>query len=182
MGVLKGEILKVWIVMVFLFGSLLAFQNCGESVRNTGLLAQDSSILQQSNCEETNTCTQPAEYLWLQIREYEPYKIQISTVQTHFNVGGRCGVGSFSNHSFLWELREGFGDQAVVGQGFEDNRCLNGQFIVPIINNQLALVPNQRYTLTMELVGVTEANTEVSNPNPSNVATLDILFTTEPPK
>ncbi len=171
------------LVPVLLVGTLLfVYQNCGQSVQNSDFLDQTEQLVATSLCEGGG-CTEASELLWLKIREYEPYRIHIATVNFgHFNVGGRCGVGTFGRHSFLWELREGFGSQRLVGQGFQDDRCEFGQFIVPIVPNQLGLVPDQRYQLSMELVGITSSNREVSNPTPNNQATLDIIFTSEPPQ
>lgn len=171
--------MKPLAILLVLAGIILSFQNCGETARND-VLSQSADLL-QSDCED-GSCLQAADFLWMSIREYEPYKIQLVTVNVgHFNVGGQCGTGTFARHSFLWELREGFGQQRVVGQGFADDRCNSGQFIVPIVPNQLALQPDERYTLTMELVGITDTNAEVSNPMPANQGSLDIIFTTDPP-
>ncbi len=169
-------------LLIILASLLLTFQNCGETARNTGFLEQGADLLQSNSCPGTN-CVTSADYLWMSIREYEPYKIEISTLNVgHFNIGGQCGVGDFPNHSFVWELREGFGAQNIVGQGFSDDRCDNGRFIVPILpNGGFVIQPDQRYTLRMELVGVTSTNEEVSNPMPNNQGSLDILFTTNPP-
>ncbi len=176
-----GGRVKAFVALSILLGILLAFQNCGEVSRTNDLL-QDSDYLSETSCVGEESCGQNADYLWLRIREYEPYKIQIATVNGgHFNVGGQCGVGTFTKHSFLWEIREGFGSQSVVGQGFRDDRCINGQFSVPINPKLKPLEVDKRYTLSLELVGITETGAEVSNPMPSNLGTLDVIFTTEPP-
>lgn len=177
-----GGIVKALTLLVFLAGIILTFQNCGETARNTGILQQTEAYLEPASCP-TGSCLTSADYLWLNIREYNPYQIEISTLNTgHFNVSGLCGVGDFANHSFVWELVEGFGSQRVVGQGFSDNRCVNGRFVVPIVpNGTVVIQPDQRYTLFIELVGITDSNEEVSNPMPNNQGTLDILFTTTPP-
>ncbi len=174
--------MKVISILVFLTAIILTFQNCGETARNTGILQQTSDTLQSEACAN-DSCVNSADYLWLSIREYEPYKIEIATLNVgHFNVGGLCGAGDFATHSFIWELVEGFGQQRLVGQGFEDDRCVNGRFIVPIVpNGNVTIMPDQRYTLTLELVGITETNEEVSNPMPNNQGSLDILFTSTPP-
>ncbi len=177
-----GGQLKAIALLILISGIVLTFQNCGETARNTGLLQQTENVLGSDTCP-TTSCLQPADFLWMTIREYEPYKIEISTLNVgHFNVGGLCGTGEFQQHSFVWELREGFGNQEVVGQGAEDNLCEFGRFMVPITpNGAVVIQPDQRYTLTMELVGITATNEEISNPMPNNLGTLDILFTTTPP-
>lgn len=178
--------MKPFAILLILSAILVAFQNCGESARNTGLLQQSQNALSSTsadNCPQ-GVCSEAGQFVWMSIREYEPYKIQISTLNAgHFNVGGQCGVGGFPHHSFIWELREGFGAQNIVGQGFSDDLCLSGLFNVPIIPNSVGTIqPDQRYTLNMRLVGVNENNEEVSNPQPSNQGSLDILFTTDAPK
>ncbi len=169
------------ITFLSLFLILLAFQNCGDSARVNMILADENSSSFADDCIGLE-CVSPEELLWLKIREYEPYKILFSTQAAvgHFNVGGQCGTGLFENHTFLWELREGFGAQNVVGRGFADNRCYLGQFQVPISPNISPIFPDQRYQLQLELVGVGTSNEQFTNPMPSNKATLDILFLSTP--
>lgn len=180
---MTGGVLKAFALLIFLAAIAISFQNCGASTRSADMLGQSNIALNSNNCDSQGTCTSSADYLWMRIREYEPYRIEHSTLNVgHFNVGGQCGIGDFNVHSFVWELREAFGNQSVVGQGSIDNRCANGQFAVPVILNQVALVqPDQRYTLYLELVGVTDTNQEVSNPMPNSQGTLDIIFTSTPP-
>ncbi len=170
-------------LLVFLaFGILLlSFQNCGNDLtRDTLSLAEET--LNPEECVEGN-CATNANQLWMTLREFDPYKIEYATLGAggHFNVGGICGVGSFDHHSFLYELREGFGAQTVVAQGFIDDRCVAGRFVVPIVINKVAVVTERRYNLTIELVGLTETNQQISNPMTSNIGTLDVIFTFEAP-
>lgn len=161
--------------------TMLGFQNCGDNLtRDTLSLAEEA--ISSGQCEE-GVCQSLATQLWMTIREFEPYKIEYSTLDAgaHFNVGGTCGVGMFRHHSFLYELRQGFGDQKIVAQGFVDDRCDSGRFVVPIVINKAPVQPDSRYNLTMELVGLTETNQQVSNPMPSNIGTLDVIFTLDPP-
>lgn len=176
-GLRGGGYLKV-LLLTALLASIVLFQNCGETARNTTILADD--YLASSGCNGLD-CNAPEELLWVQIREYEPYKVQIATLEGHFTVGGQCGTGTFSSHSFLWELREGFGRQQVIAAGFSDSRCYLGQFQVPIIFNGLPPTADQRYQLTMEIVGIGAGGEQVSNPLPASNASLDVIFTTDPP-
>jgi len=162
------------LVLVFIF------QNCGDSARVSLVTAEryNSSLNQDCNGLE---CVNPEELLWIKIREYEPYKIHHPTFLEvgHFTIGGQCGTGLFENHTFLWEIREGFGAQAVVGRGFSDNRCYLGQFQIPVAANIINGNPiraNQRYQLRVELVGVGSSNEQFTNPMPTNKSSLDILF------
>lgn len=160
---------------------MLSFQNCGDTGRNSNFLnLAEESINQNSACPNGN-CGSDADNLWMQIREYDPYRIQFTTLsQGFFSVGGICGTGNFSNHSFLWVLQESFGAQDIVGQGFSDNLCDSGKFVLPVVPNRKPMVPDSLYTLEVELVGVTESLQQVSNPMPSNVGVLDIILTTQP--
>lgn len=169
-----------WIsLLALLAGILLSFQNCGEQRGNDFLDLAEEQFASSQDCQETNTCLQRQDLLWMVIREYSPYRIDITTLNTgHFNVGGICGVGDFVNHSFLWELRSAFND-TIVGQGFSDNLCDNGRFSVPIVPNTAPVIPDQRYILDMELVGLQENGAQVSNPMPSNRSSLDIIFSSE---
>jgi hypothetical protein len=175
---------------IILLGALVfAFQNCGETARNTGILQQSQTLFQAENCPE-GQCVSAAETLWMVIREFDPYRIDITSLNAgHFNVSGMCGTGNFAQHSFIWEMRQGFGNQQVVGRGVVDNRCVTGRFSVPIGPNiavdsngdLIQIFADQRYTVTIELVGVTLSNEEVSNPMPNNQGTLDVIFTSTPP-
>lgn len=174
--------MKIFGIIILLLGIVVSFQNCGETAANSNLLSQmDESLAQSSECSAEG-CDQGAEFLWLQIREYNPYKIELATMNIgHFNVAGQCGTSTFSKHSFVWQLYEGFGQQQLVGQGAVDDRCVNGQFVVPIVPNEIAIVPDQRYTLNIELVGVDANNEEIVNPMRNSQGTLDVIFTTEAP-
>lgn len=126
-------------------------------------------------------CMNSQELLWLSIREYEPYRIDydLHLQAGYFYVGGQCGIGLFANHTFLWELREGFGAQNVVGRGFSDNSCHNGQFQVLITPNAGNILVDRRYQLSLELVGIGEGGVQYTNPMPSNKGSLDVLFVEE---
>ncbi len=173
--------MKVVLVFMTMGVILLGFQNCGDNLtRDTLSMAEEALTPQQ--CSEGN-CATSANQLWMTIREFDPYKIEYSTLNNggHFNVGGICGVGQFRHHSFLFEMREGFGAQKVVAQGFVDDRCESGRFVVPILINKEPVVPDRMYTLSLELVGLTDTNQQVSNPMPSNLGSLNVIFTFEPP-
>jgi hypothetical protein len=113
------------VLLVSSFGLLLVFQNCGENAAVDPLIQNE--LLLSENQQICTDCSSAGSFLWLSIREYDPYKIDISTVTTHFFVSGQCGTSNFANHSFHWELREGFGAQNLVGRGTSDNRCDTGQ-------------------------------------------------------
>jgi hypothetical protein len=168
------------VLLVSSFGLLLVFQNCGENAAVDPLIQNE--LLLSENQQICTDCSSAGSFLWLSIREYDPYKIDISTVTTHFFVSGQCGTSNFANHSFHWELREGFGAQNLVGRGTSDNRCDTGQFMVPIIPNEADLQPDRRYTLQLEIVGINNNGQEIRNPAPSNQGALDIIFTSEPPQ
>lgn len=177
-----GGLVKIAVIVVILSAVLFSFQNCGGSLPSTNFINQAEEILSESGACPNGVCYSESEYLWLQIREYNPYKIQISTLnQGYFNVGGICGTGNFANHSFLWVMKESFGTQDVVGQGFEDNLCESGKFILPIVPNRKPVIPDSMYFLEVELVGVNGDLQQVSNPMPSNIGVLDIVFTTDAP-
>ncbi|MEM7647469.1 MAG: hypothetical protein AAF203_11205 [Pseudomonadota bacterium] len=154
----------------------LTFQNCGDSARNQLVLLDQVDEASLNACEGQE-CLLSAELLWLLIREYEPYRVDItSLVAGHFTVGGQCGVGAFANHSFVWELREGFGAQRIVGRGVADNRCDLGQFQIPIVLNIADPEVDQRYQLLVEIVGIDENNSRITNPQPAARGALDIIF------
>ena len=174
-----GDSLKIYVILTLLASLLLLFQNCGDPARSRSIFLDQE--IGSSECSSID-CTASEELLWMQIREYEPYKIQFASLGSHFTVGGQCGVSVFNNHSFLWELREGFGTQQVIASGFSDDRCDLGQFQVPIIfNGTVTPTPDQRYQLSMEIVGISANGEQLSNPSPVSKASLDVIFTTEAP-
>ena len=132
------------------------------------------------SCNQDGTCLQGHDMLWLVIREYSPYKMHIQAFNNgHFVVGGICGIGTFVNHRIIYNMREGFGGQNQVAAGEADNLCENGRFSVPIDSFVAGrpIVPDRRYILELELVGITENGSEVSNPSPVNYGSLDVIFT-----
>ena len=176
-----GDSMKWISLLALLAGILFSFQNCGSTQGTDFLRAGEDEINSSQQCTETGTCLQEQDLIWMVIREYSPYKVNIQALNAgHINVGGVCGIGTFVNHSFLWELRQGFGSQTVVGQGFSDNLCNNGRFSVPVIPNMGSVIPDQLYILEMELVGLQENGAQVSNPMPTNRGSLDIIFESQP--
>jgi hypothetical protein len=169
---------KIYFILASLISILLLFQNCGDTARSTTIFADQ--YLSSNGCQ-TLDCSTSENLLWMQIREYEPYRVQYATLGSHFNVGGQCGIGTFKNHSFLWELREGFGTQRVISTGYSDNRCNLGQFQVPIIFNSIIPNPDQRYQLTMEIVGISSSGEQIANSLPASRSSLDVIFTTSAP-
>ena len=114
--------MRIFSFMVGLAVCALAFQNCSESTRNDTIFIEDVVSGSSVDCEE-NDCLQNAGLLWLVIREFEPYRVDIASLGAgHFTVGGQCGAGTFPSHEFVWELREGFGRQEVIGRGVAENR------------------------------------------------------------
>lgn len=156
----------------------MAFQNCGETNRSVGIFADQSAQFWASENCEYGRCDGSAELLWMRIREYEPYKVNhgVATSLGYFTVGGQCGIGHFPSHYFEWNLREGFGGQNVIASGTANNLCDLGQFQVPIFFEGATPQVNQRYQLTVEIVGVTFEGEHVINPMPTNSSRLDVLF------
>mgnify|MGYP006224792525 FL=1 len=155
----------------------LSFQNCGElgAGQNAFLNSLDDET--SSSCEGVN-CFHNPEFLWVSIREYEPYRVNMnSLVGGHFMVGGQCGVGQFASHIFVWEYREGFGTQQVVGQGTEEDPCDVGIFQLPVVSNMgVSLQADQRYILDVHIQGYDQEGEVYSNPMPSGRASLEVLF------
>lgn len=170
------------VIMALLGAMLVVYQNCGNAVRTQGLFAEqvaNSSV--EDDCD-SSYCVTPAELLWIKIRESEPYKVDMATLNEglgHFTVSGKCGIGTFENHSIIFEIRESFGAQRVIGAGQWDNRCDLGQFQVPIISNissSLTFQPDRKYILRLEIIGLGEGNEPISNPMPANISSLDVVF------
>ena len=161
-------------ILGVVFILLLCFQNCGD-LSDGGLFGGSSSSSSGPECDNLE-CFRSSELLWLQIREYSPYKIRFSDIENHFTVGGQCGVGAFSNHRFHWILRANFGNEAIVGKGFSDNLCDAGQFQIPVFTNQQGLQINQSYQLSLELVGINEEGAQVGNPSSHNTGGLEIII------
>lgn len=172
--------MKTFSLLAILTIFVLAFQNCGEMARNTTVFTDQYASASADSCQGID-CTPPEELLWLKILEYEPYKIQFSSITAgHFNIAGQCGVSTFPEHSFVYELRQAFGSEVVVGRGFIDNRCDLGQFSVPITANlSIPLQPDRRYRVSLELIGITRRGEQFTNPNPVNQASLEVIFTSE---
>ncbi len=174
--------MRVFLTLIFIGTALLVFQNCGDSARTIGLFADELGESSTSAQCQTPDCANPGQLLWLSIREYEPYKLNFDDIVRlgYFNVGGQCGIGFFPNHYFEWTLREGFGGQNIIASGAKDNLCDLGQFQLSVeFNGAQPPQANQRYQLTVDLIGVNENFQQFSNPMPANNATLDILFLTD---
>lgn len=168
--------MRKFAIISILASVFLAFQNCGETVpqaNNFGQVTQSA----ESDCRGVD-CFAAEELLWLRIREYDPYRISLRNLPSfQFNIGGQCGVGTFEQHTFAYEMIEAFGQQRVVGRGFVDNRCDLGQFSVPITPNiDSNILENQRYTVTLELVGISNDGEQFTNPSPTNQGRLDVIF------
>ena len=129
------------------------FQNCGGLSERALFSNASHNPISNVECESLE-CFRSSDFLWLQIREFEPYQIKISNIQSHFTVGGYCGVGGFSNHRFHWELHENFGAEELVGRGSADDLCDSGQFQIPVIANQKTFSMNRQYVVTLKLVGI----------------------------
>lgn len=174
--------MRVFLALIFIGSALLAFQNCGESARTVGIFADELDESSASAQCQTAECTDSGQLLWLSIREYEPYKLNFDDILRlgYFTVGGQCGIGFFSNHYFEWTLREGFGGQNIIASGAGDNLCDLGQFQLFVeFNGTQPPQANQRYQLTVDLIGVNQNFQQFSNPMPANNATLDVLFLVE---
>ena len=174
--------MRVFLTLIFVGSAMLIFQNCGESARTVGLFADEIDQSSTSTQCQTSNCTNPGQLLWLSIREYEPYKLNYDDVIRlgYFTVGGQCGIGFFPNHYFEWTLREGFGGQNVIASGTSDNLCDLGQFQLPIeFNGAQPPQANQRYQLTVDLIGVNENFQQFTNPMPANNGSVDILVISE---
>ena len=86
---------------------------------------------------------------------------------------------SLSNHSRSTKKMTG---RLAAKSNFSDDRCDLGQFQVPIIfNGTVTPTPDQRYQLSMEIVGISANGEQLSNPSPVSKASLDVIFTTEAP-
>jgi hypothetical protein len=171
--------MRIFLVLTLLASIVFSFQNCGETARTVGLFADEYSDFNSLTHCQTPECRNSAEMLWMRIREYEPYKVNHETAVTlrYISVGGQCGIGFFPNHYFEWTLREGFGAQNLVAAGSADNICDMGQFQLPILLDPARLpIVDRRYQLTVELIGINDNFQQVTNPQPANNATLDILF------
>lgn len=155
---------------------VISFQSCGETARNRVFFVEDYNQASLSGCKSIADCTPSSALLWLKIGEYEPYQMDYSTLsQNYFMISGKCGTSTFPAHGFRYKLVKGFGDQAVVGQRFVENRCELGQFSVPIHWNT-TIEPNQLYIVSLELVGIGEDGELISNPSPANKQSLDVIF------
>ena len=149
-----GRMKPIWFFCSILV-LLIFFQNCG-GLSETALFSDAShySSVLGDECESLE-CFRSGDFIWLQVREFEPYQIKISNIEgNYFTVGGYCGVGGFSSHRFEWELHENFGAERLIGRGFEDNLCDAGKFQIPIIANQEIFTVNRQYVVTLRLLGV----------------------------
>ena len=170
-----GSVKVVW-VFCFILVLTMAFQNCGDLTETT-LFSQSSQSTPDSNTDcKSLECFISSDLLWIQIREFEPYVIKLSNIETHFTVGGQCGVGGFPNHRFHWVLRENFGSEQIIGRGSADNLCQTGQFQIPIIANEDTFVVDQRYEVTLELVGIDRNGTAVAGYSPYRIGSLGVLI------
>lgn len=149
-----GRMKPIWFFCSILV-LLIFFQNCGGlSERALFSDAGHYGSTPTDECESLE-CFRSGDFVWLQIREFEPYQIRISNIEgNYFTVGGYCGVGGFSNHRFEWELHENFGAEKLIGRGSENNLCNTGKFQVPIIANQETLNVNRQYMVTLRLIGI----------------------------
>ena len=169
-----GGRVKSLIIATFLFSLVLAFQNCGDTSRqNTVLIAQ---FVDASSACDQGDCSSYDELLWMQIREYEPYKVPAQNLGTHFTVGGQCGTAGLRNHSFRWQLREGFGAQRIIASNSSNNTCVLGQFQVPIIFGSIAPDLNSRYQLSMEIIGYNDRGEVLTNSLPASQSSIDVIF------
>ena len=160
--------------MVSLAFVLVSYQNCGGDVRTQGLFSEElSSSSVEEGCS-SSACVRPEELLWIKIRESEPYRLNIQNISTHYTVGGVCGIGTFKSHSVIYEVKEAFGTQNVVGAGYFDDICDLGHFQIAISQN--SYIVDQKYVLTLELVGLGEGKEPISNPMPSNISTIEVIF------
>ena len=164
----------IWI-LCFVLTLVMVFQNCGDLSERALFSGASSSPDSDIECESLE-CFRSSDLLWLQIRESEPYKIKISNIETHFTVGGQCGVGGFPKHRFYWVLRESFGVEDIIGRGSFDDLCNVGQFQVPIIANEKTFAMNRRYEVTLELVGVNEDGSSVGGYSPYRIGRVSVLI------
>lgn len=146
------------------------------SRQNLAVLEDSVNSLSTDDCN-FGDCGGYSELLWMQIREYEPYRVPAQNLGTHFTVGGQCGTAGLRNHSFRWELREGFGAQRIIASNTSDNTCVLGQFQVPIIFGTIAPNLDSRYQLSMEIIGYDDRGNTLVNPMPASKSSLEVLFT-----
>ena len=170
----SGVFMKTIGILGFVFVLLLCFQNCGD-LSDGGLFGDSSSSSSGRGCENLE-CFRSSELLWLRIREYESYDIRFSDIENHFTVGGQCGFGGFSNHRFHWTLTANFGDETIVGKGFDDDLCNAGQFQVPIFFNLQSPQIDHSYRLTLKLVGINEDGAQIGNPSPDNEDDVNVII------
>ncbi len=164
----------VWI-FCFILILLVPFQNCG-NLSERALFSDASHNPNPGGECESLECFRSSDLLWLQIREFEPYKLKRSNIETYFTVGGYCGVGGFSNHRFYWSVKENFGAEQLIGRGSVDDLCDTGRFQVPIIANiESNFEMDRQYEVTLELVGI-ENGVAVGNRSPYALGRTSVLI------
>ncbi len=164
----------IWILCLILI-VMMGFQNCGD-LSERALFSGSSSYPDTNTQCESLECFRSSDLLWLHIREFEPYTIRISDIQTHFTVGGQCGVGTFPRHRFHWVMRESFGVEEIIGRGSTDNVCNTGQFQIPIIANKRTFAMNRRYEVTLELIGINDDGSYVGGYSPYRIGSVGVLI------
>lgn len=185
--------MRLALSLISLFILIISFQNCSSSQNDPGFfVTAEPSIYGEQQCDPSdpdctssfNTgdcysaglCEYPEEALWIKIKESNPYTINLLYQPAGlFTVGGTCGTSIFFAHTVHWEVNFS-GSQVEVGRGQAANVCINGRFSLPI---NATLEQDQRYEVTIELMGIDENGAEVANPLPNNISRVDIVVISE---